>query len=59
MLFQVLDYDTGLELLDGGDDLLGAGSFWLPFCSSLAVEYNHSVCDESCFENDMPWGLHA
>ena len=58
VLFQVLDYDTGLELLDGGDDLLGAGSFWLPFCSSLAVEYNHSVCDESgCFENDMPWGL--
>ena len=36
VLFQVLDYDTGLELLDGGDDLLGAGSFWLPFCSSLS-----------------------
>lgn len=58
VLFQVLDYDTGLELVDGGDDLLGAGSFWLPFCSSLAVEYNHSVCDErGCVENDMPWVL--
>ena len=52
VLFQALDYDTGLELLDGYD-LLGAD----PFGSSLAVEYNH-FCDESgCFENDMPWGL--
>ena len=63
VLFQVLDYDTGLELLDGGDDLLGR-ILLASFLLKPMVEYNHSVCDESgCFENDMPlslslsWGL--
>mmetsp|Transcript_22905 Transcript_22905/g.68754 ORF Transcript_22905/g.68754 Transcript_22905/m.68754 type:complete len:2404 (+) Transcript_22905:58-7269(+) len=46
MLLEVLDYDRGLELLDGGDDSLGSTSLWLPFCSMLTTRAD--CIDNAC-----------
>jgi len=46
VVLQVLDYDTGVEVVDGGDDVLGNVRFRLPFCSSLETDYADLVCDD-------------
>lgn len=57
MRFEVLDYDTGLEVIDG-DDSLGTASLWLPFCSTLTAGFDELDCDkEVCAAHDSSWAM--
>ena len=58
MRFEVLDHDSGFELLDGSDDSLGTASMWLPFCSTLTAGFDDLDCDEEvCVAYDSSWAM--